>query len=135
MQTLTYSTLGENVGVGGYDPVAYFPEGGGKPQKGFVLRSHVHDGITYRFATDANLALFKKDPEKYLPMFGGWCAWAVAKLNKKVDCEPTSFLIIEGRLYLYYDHPELNTKADWQANQKELSTKALENWKTLNQRT
>jgi hypothetical protein len=59
----------------------------------------------------------------------------VAKLNKKVDCEPTSFLIIEGRLYLYYDHPELNTKADWQANQKELSAKAAENWKSLNQRT
>jgi hypothetical protein len=127
-KTKTYATIGENVGVGGYDPVSYFPEGGSKPQKGFVLRNHVHDGITYRFATDENLSRFKANPEKYLPLYGGWCAWAIGKLGKKVECDPTSYVIKDGKLYLFYNHAELDTRKDWLANEKELSQKAEENW-------
>src|SRR5262245_39987156 len=62
-------TIGENVGLGGYDPVSYFPEGGGKAEKGFVLRNYTYKGITYRFASDANLAKFKQNPVKYLPAY------------------------------------------------------------------
>ena len=126
-----YCTIGQGVGLGGYDPVSYFPEGGSKPMKGFVLRSFEYDGVTYRFASDANLESFKKAPTKYLPVYGGWCAWAVAKLGKKVDVDPESFLVRNGKLYLFYNHHELNTRADWLAREAEFGPKAEANWASL----
>lgn len=123
-----YYTIGESVAIGGYDPVAYFPDGGGKPEKGFVLRNYTHDGITYRFASDANLAAFKANPDKYLPVYGGWCAWAIAKLDKKVDVDPESYVIRDGKLYLFYNHKELNTRKDWSSNPEDFIAKGDANW-------
>lgn len=120
--------MGENVGLVGYDPVSYFPDGGSKPAKGFVLRSHDHKGVTYRFASDVNLAKFKATPEKYLPQFGGWCAWALAKLDKKVDIDPESYLVTDGKLYVFYNHKELDTRADWIKNAEDFLPKAKANW-------
>ena len=38
-----FNLLGESVGAAGYDPVSYFPEGGGKPQKGLISISLEQD--------------------------------------------------------------------------------------------
>lgn len=126
-----HNLLGDSIGVSSYDPVSYFPEGGGKPQRGFIRLSFAYRGVTYRFATQENLDRFKLDPEKYLPAFGGWCAWAVGELGKKVDVDPESFEIYDGRLYLFYRDRELDTRALWQKDRAELLRKAKANWRTL----
>jgi hypothetical protein len=123
-----YCTTGDGVAMGGYDPVSYFPEGGGTPLKGFVLRSTQHDGVTYRFANDKNLNAFKADPAKYLPAFGGWCAWAVGKLDKKVDSDPENFTIEDGKVHLFYKQEELDALKDWKAHHKDLAEAAQSNW-------
>jgi YHS domain-containing protein len=56
-----YST----VGVGGYDPVAYFKEG--EAMKGNGWHVAYHKGVTYVFANKINKKMFEADPEKYLP--------------------------------------------------------------------
>lgn len=66
-----------HLALSGYDPVAYFPEGGGKPAKGAQSISLVHGGVLYRFATEANKAAFESNPARYEPAYGGWCAWAM----------------------------------------------------------
>lgn len=126
-----FDTLGLGVALGGFDPVAYFPEGGGKPAKGFVQRDLKHGGVTYRFASDANRERFRANPEKYIPAYNGWCAWAMAELNAKVDVEPTAFEVYQGNLYVFYDHADLNTRAMWLKDPKGMVAKANANWKTL----
>jgi len=76
-----YNLMGESIGLVGYDPVAYFIEGGGRPQKGLFKLSLEYDGVTYRFATQQNLDLFKAEPTKYLPQYGGWCTLSTADEN------------------------------------------------------
>ncbi|MBI5042076.1 MAG: YHS domain protein [Gammaproteobacteria bacterium] len=124
-----FDTLGLGVAIGGFDPVAYFPEGGGKPAKGFVKRDFKHGGVTYRFASDANRERFRTNPEKYVPAYNGWCAWAMAELNAKVDVEPTSYEIYEGKLYVFYDHADLNTRELWLKDPAAMVTRADANWK------
>lgn len=126
-----HNLLGNSIGVSGYDPVSYFPEGGSRPQKGLIRLSFGYDGVTYRFATQENLDRFRAEPEKYVPAFGGWCAWAVGELGKKVDVDPESYEIRGGRLYLFYRDRELDPRALWQKNREELLRKANANWRTL----
>ena len=106
-----FNLMGESVGVAAYDPVSYFPEGGGKPEKGLIKLAYQHQGVTYRFVSQEHLGRFKANPERYLPRFGGWCAWAVGELGKRVDVNPESFLIRDGHLYLFYRDKELDTRA------------------------
>ena len=128
-----YNLLGESVGLGSYDPVSYFPEGGSRPQRGLIKLTHVYDGVTYRFASPENLERFKGQPAKYVPAYGGWCAWAVGELGKRVDADPESYLIRNGRLLVFYRDRELDTRALWLKNEAELSRKAEANWPALSQ--
>ena len=126
-----HNLFGDSIAVSGYDPVSYFPEGGGKPEKGLIRLSLQYKGVNYRFASQGNLDRFRANPERYAPAFGGWCAWAVGELSKKVDVDPESFEIRDGRLYLFFRDRELDTRALWQKNREELLRRANANWRTL----
>ncbi len=127
----THNLLGESVGLVGYDPVSYFPEGGGKPAKGLISISVEHEGVTYRFATEAHKAAFLKGPAKYVPAFGGWCTWAVGELGKRVDVDPESFVVKNGRLLVFYRDPALDTRAKFLENPEGILKKAEANWPAL----
>ena len=62
----------ERIGLKGYDPVAYFTLS--TPTVGIAEYDYVHDGVRYRFANARHRDLFKANPEKYAPQFGGSCA-------------------------------------------------------------
>jgi hypothetical protein len=126
-----FNLLGEAVGLVGYDPVSYFPEGGSKPVKGLISISAAHEGVTYRFATEQHKAAFLKSPSKYVPAYGGWCAWAVAELGKRVDVDPESYLIQNGRLLVFYRDPSLDTRAKFLENPDGLIRRAEANWPAL----
>ena len=126
-----YNLLGESVGLVGYDPVSYFQEGGGKPAKGLITISETVDGVTYRFASKEHLAAFQQNPAKYLPAYGGWCAWAVAELGKRVDVDPLSFAIRDGRLFVFYRDPALDTRALWLKKPADLVAAADQKWPAL----
>jgi len=84
----------------GFDPVAYFTDG--KPVKGQDSFTHEYLGAKWKFASQAHLDLFKSDPRKYVPQYGGYCAYGVAQDNL-VSIEPDKFRVIDGKLYLNYD--------------------------------
>ncbi len=126
---LAHFNLGKNsLAIQGYDPVAYFKEGGGKPQAGKQELSYTHLQVSYRFATQAHLDLFKKNPAKYEPLYGGWCAYAMAD-NDKTDINPKSFLIQDGKLLLFYDGFWGDTRKLWSKDPKGYSPKAAAGWK------
>lgn len=127
----SFNLLGESVGLVGYDPVAYFPEGGGKPEKGLISISAQHEGVTYRFVSEEHKAAFLKNPTKYVPQFGGWCTWALAELGKRVDVDPESYVVKNGKLYVFYRDKALDTRAKFLESPDGLLSKAQANWPGL----
>ncbi len=91
------SIAGAPLALHGYDPVAYFAAG--EPMRGSDALVHVHGGAAYRFASQAHLDAFKADPARYVPTYGGFCAYGVS-VGKKFDGDPTLWKIEDGQLYL-----------------------------------
>ena len=94
-----YTKRNSDLALGGYDAVAYFTVGA--PTKGDAAFSTDYQGAVFQFASQENLDLFRADPEKYAPQYGGYCAWAAAK-GQTAAGKPEHWAIVDGRLYLNY---------------------------------
>jgi hypothetical protein len=118
------SLLG-GVAIEGYDPVAYFEQG--RPVEGRKEHSYEWQGATWRFATAAHRDLFAKDPERYAPRYGGYCAWAVSQ-GYTAGIDPEAWTIHEGKLYLNYD---LEVQERWAKDVPGNVAKGDVNWPKL----
>jgi len=125
-QTKTLLNLDQaGVAIQGYDPVAFFTDR--KPVKGKSEFPARHNGATYFFASKEHQTLFKQDPAKYEPAFGGYCAFGVSK-NKLVEIDIEAFQIVDGKLLMQYSKDVRdNFNKDTQGN----LTKANTNWPGL----
>ncbi len=86
--------------VQGYDVVSYQAEK--RPVRGNGHFTAVHDGETYIFSSQENLETFKTDPERYVPAYGGYCAYGVS-VGKKFVGDPEVWRVVDNRLYLNLD--------------------------------
>jgi hypothetical protein len=118
--------LDKGVAVSGYDVVAYFTEN--KAVKGSKDNAVLHQGVLYYFSSAANKEEFKKNPSKYEPEYGGWCAYAMGEKGEKVEIDPKTFKIINGKLYLFYNRLFNNTLNSWNKNEGTLKKNADANW-------
>jgi YHS domain-containing protein len=116
----------KGLGIQGYDPVAYFEQK--KALKGSKQYAAIAEGITYYFTSASNKDLFIKDYKKYEPQYGGWCAYAMGANNDKIEIDPETFKIKDGKLYLFYHSVFNNTLPKWNDNEKDLKVKADKNW-------
>ena len=113
----------------GYDVVSYFNK---KPQKGKAEWTFKYEEANFRFSNSENLDLFKTNPEKYTPHYGGWCAYAMAKTGEKVAVNPKTYEIRDGQLLLFYNAYLTNTHKKWKSEGAEkLKKQADQNWQTL----
>ena len=115
----------------GYDVVAYFNNTATKGDKKFTA---THNDVKYKFSNAENLKAFTKNPEKFIPQYGGYCAYAIAVKGEKVKINPKTFEIRDGKLYLFYNAWGTNTLELWQKENPEmLKDKADKNWeKSIN---
>ena len=113
------------VAIHGYDAVAYFADA--KPVEGSIDFTHEWKGAKWRFATAAHRDLFAKDPEKYAPQYGGYCAFGVSR-GYAVGIDPEAWAVINGKLYLNYDK---KVQKAWLENPAGYITKADANWPRL----
>ena len=113
------------VGVGGYDLVSYHT--GEKPLRGNGNHVAVHQGVTYLFSSEANKEAFDASPGKYLPAYGGWCAYGVA-VGKKFVADPDVWEIVDGRLYLNLDN---KVKGIWLKDVPGNIAKADTSWRRI----
>ena len=85
------------IAVNGYDPVAFFTEK--KPVHGDPAITATYEGATYLFSSEEAKALFAKDPAKYAPQFGGYCAFGVS-VGALFPVDVSTWQVRDGKLYL-----------------------------------
>lgn len=110
------------VGVGGYDLVSY--QTGKKPLPGNGNHVVQHNGVNYLFSNKDNAQTFSADKEKYLPAYGGYCAYG-ASVGKKFIADPTVWEIVDGQLYMNLDN---SIKTIWVKDIPGNIKKADNNW-------
>jgi hypothetical protein len=114
------------VAARGYDVVAYFTDG--KAVKGSPQFAHEHGGVQWQFASAEHRDLFKADPAKYAPQYGGYCAYGVA-VGGLYDVRPEdSWSVVDGKLYLNKDP---GVKQTWLKDVPGYIGKAETNWPKL----
>lgn len=131
---LTYSALSlaispiysrGSVAIKGYDTVAYFTKD--SAIKGSETYSYDYLETTWHFESQEHLDLFVKNPEKYIPQYGGYCAYAVSK-NTTASVKPEIFEIIDDKLYLNYSK---SVQRRWLSDSKDYIKKADSQWPEL----
>ncbi|HPG24143.1 MAG: YHS domain-containing protein [Spirochaetaceae bacterium] len=133
LATATFSALAASAadpshstpGVQGYDLVSYHVDG--EPTRGNGHHVSVHDGVTYLFANEGNRKAFERDPGRYLPAYGGYCAYGVS-VGKKFVGDPDVWKIVDGRLYLNLDREIQKT---WLGDVPGYIRKAERNWQAI----
>ncbi len=115
--------------IHGFDVVAYFTKA--KPTQGNAKFATVYKNATYRFASKENLETFKKNPAKYEPAYGGYCAYGVS-VGAKFDGDPRYWKIVDGKLYLNLD---AGIQKTWLKDISGAITKANANWPKLRDKT
>ena len=103
-----YTGFFSSLAVGGYDVVAYFTES--KPVQGKSQYTFEYMNADWHFSNAENLVLFKAEPEKFAPQYGGYCAWAVSQ-GYTAKGNPRIWWIEDGKLYLNYDD---EVRATWE---------------------
>jgi YHS domain-containing protein len=119
------SALAQAAGLDRHDPVAYFTDG--KAAKGAPAIAAEHKGEKYHFVSTQNRDAFLAAPDKYLPQYGGHCAWAVAQ-NKLAPADPTVFKVVDGKLYLNYSR---DVASRWEKDVPGFIRSADANWPKL----
>lgn len=123
---LTNVAGASNIGLSGFDTVAFFTEG--KPVNGNVAIQATHEGASYLFASEENKNLFEADPVKYLPQYGGFCAFGVsAGALFPVDIIST-WKVIEDKLYIIVNSTLAKMFYDDFENKNQM---AIDNWPGL----
>jgi len=115
----------DRIALKGYDPVAYFTLS--TPTPGVAEYDYVYDGVRYFFANARHRDMFKANPEKYAPQFGGNCANNMANGVRR-ESDPTVWVIIGDKLYVFAGA----TGAErFRKDAQTAALKAAANWKTL----
>lgn len=117
--------LEDKLAVQGFDVVAYFE---GKALRGKAEFAFEYQGAVYHFATAQHMAQFKANPAKFEPQYGGWCAYAMGNDGSKVEIDPETFKILDGKLYLFYNFYFTNTLDKWNKDEPNLLKNASVNW-------
>jgi YHS domain-containing protein len=119
----TINTNWRDLAVKGYDPVAYFTLG--RPVEGKKEFEYKWKDSKWRFSSEAHLNLFKSNPEKYAPQYGGYWAYAVA-MGTTADIDPVEgWKIVDGKLYL---NNSREVQKKWERDIPGYIRKADENW-------
>ncbi len=113
------------VAIQGYDPVAFFTDN--RPVKGNAQFQSEYSGAKYYFASSEHKATFDKEPAKYEPQFGGYCAYGVGH-STRAPIKIEAWQIVNGRLLMQYD---LDIKNKFNQDQQGMLKKADENWPGL----
>jgi len=114
------------IAIDGYSPVSYFTRG--QAELGSAEFAVEHESITYLLTSQKQVELFKANPDKYAPAYGGWCAFGMA-VSDKFPIDPTAFKIVNGRLMLFLRNTDIDARDLWnKGDEVDLLRKAEAHW-------
>ncbi len=121
-----------NIALQGYSPVSYLDLG--LAQKGVKDFKSTHEDVAYYFTSEAQKAAFDKNPERYLPQYGGYCAFGVYA-GAKFRVDPNKFIVKDDKYFLFLYNLELDAQQLWitENDHARLVKKASKNWEGLRQ--
>ena len=119
----------KGLAIDGYDPVAYFTER--KPMKGVPEFRADYQDSTFQFVSADHRDRFAADPEKFVPQYGGYCAYGTAK-GYKAKIDPEAFTVVQGKLYLNYSDA---VQTRWLSDIPGYIQKADANWPEVQKQT
>lgn len=122
------TSVPERLGLKGYDPVAYFTLS--TPTPGVAEYEYVYDGVRYRFSNARHRDMFKADPDKYAPQFGGSCAMNMSNGVRR-ESDPSNWVISNGHLYVFAGAAGAER---FRKDPETAAAKAAANWKNFKDR-
>lgn len=124
-----HNTDDSKIALLGYSPVSYLDLG--IAQKGLKENKATYDGLAYYFTTNEQKKAFEANPTKYLPQYGGYCAFGVS-VGAKFRADPNKFVVKDGKYFLFLYDLEVDAQQLWLAgNHEKLVAKADGNWNKL----
>lgn len=109
----------------GYDPISYFNLN--LTDNGIIGNSTyniTYKGALFIFTNEINKNIFNINPKKYIPKYGGYCAYAVSQ-GSSATSNPNAWSIINNVLYMNYDF-DIRTK--WRKDTSKYIQDANEYW-------
>lgn len=126
-----YNIDNSNIALQGYSPVSYLDLG--IAQRGSKQFKSEYDKVTYYFTSQKQKKAFDSNPEKYLPQYGGYCAFGTYA-GAKFRPDPNKFIVKDGKYFLYLYNLELDAQQLWlEKDHAQLVKKANANWSKLSQ--
>ncbi len=121
-----YNLPSNGVALEGYCPVAYFAVN--KAVRGTPEHAAEYNGVTYYLVSKEAREAFEKDPQKYTPAYGGWCAFGMS-IGDKFPVDPTNFKIVNDRLMLFLRNQNVDALPLWnQGHEADLVETANATW-------
>ncbi len=119
-----------NIALEGYSPVSYLDLK--IAQKGVKQHKSEYKKVVYYFTSAKQKATFDKNPDKYIPQYGGFCAFGVYA-GAKFRPDPNKFITKDGKYFLYLYNLELDAQQLWLAEKdhNKLVSTASRNWEKL----
>jgi YHS domain-containing protein len=119
-----------NIALQGYSPVSYANLS--LAQKGLKEFKAMHEGIAYYLTSAEQKATFESNPEKYLPQYGGFCAFGIYA-GAKFRVDPNKFINVNGKYFLFLNNLELDAMQLWldEKDHTKLVAAANGNWQKL----
>ncbi len=130
-QSTDFNTDATKIALLGYSPVSYLDIN--LAQRGSKEFKSTYDGVHYYFTSIDQKTKFDATPAKYVPQYGGYCATGIA-VGAKFRTDPNKFLVRNGKLYVFLYDLEVDAEQLWLADEKGMSAKAEENWKTMSKK-
>ena len=119
------NTAASLTGVQGYDLVSYHTSK--RPIRGNGHFIGNYNDVTYLFANQKNLTEFNKNPQKYIPAYGGYCAFG-ASVGKKFVGDPEVWRLVNDKLYLNLD---TRIQEQWLKDVDGRIKSANKNWRSI----
>ena len=124
-----YNIDDSKIALQGYSPVSYLDLG--IAQKGLKQYKSTYNEINFYFTSEDQKKAFDKNPSKYLPQYGGYCAFGVS-VGAKFRTDPNKFIVKDGKYFLYLYDVEVDAQQLWLAGKhSELVATANSNWSKL----
>lgn len=125
----SYNLDSRGLALEGYCPVSYFTDHAARPGNP-EIRATFND-VDYYFVSAEAKRTFEQNPERYIPAYGGWCAYGMA-IEDKFPIDPTNFKIVDDRLFVFLRNRNVDALAKWnQGDDKAQTVKAEAHWKKV----